>query len=176
MKRVISIYKIFGGFGVLILLNGFVGFGVCWLLLFSEVSIDKVDLLNDSRSQLAYGMILGLQFFFIILFATQNSFIIADNSGITFINPLIPLLRTTLMWIDIDYYLIVEEHARYTTHEAVWLVKDNKLVGRFSSFYYSNYKNIKDQILIKQKRGRYFNPFEQLFIVLRLKGIRDLES
>ena len=173
MKRVISSYKIFGGFGLLILLNGIIGLGTYKLLTSSKISIDKVDLLNDSDAQLAYGIILGLQFLFLLLFATQNRFIIADREGITLINPLIPFLRSTYKWTDFDYYVTVEESSQHATHEAIWLIKDKKLKARFSSFYYSNYDDLIDQVRTTSKGDRDFNPFDQLFILMGLKRVKD---
>lgn len=173
MRRVYSNYKFFGGFGLLILLNGIMGIGTYHLLTKSKINLDRVDLLNDSRAQGAYLLIIGLQLLFLTLFATQNRFIIADRDGITFINPLIPILRKTLRWTDFDYFMTVEETSRYDTHEAVWFVKNGKLAARFSSFYYSNYDELLGQVSTKEKRSRYFNPLDQLFILLKLKKIKN---
>ncbi|CAN5353533.1 hypothetical protein BH09BAC3_BH09BAC3_09150 [soil metagenome] len=95
MKGVYSFYKLFGGFGLLLCLNGLIGFATYKLLMFSRISIDRVDLWNDSGAQFAYGIIIGLQLLFLLLFSTQNRFIIADTVGITFFNPLLPFLRKT---------------------------------------------------------------------------------
>ncbi len=51
-----------------------------------------------------------------------------------------------------DSYILVDERSRHTTHEAVWLVKNEKLKGRFSSFYYTNYPELKAKI--KTKGGK----------------------
>jgi len=97
MNRVTSRYKIFGGFGLLILLNAVIGLGTYKLLTSSKISIDKVDLWHDANAQYAYAIIIGLQFLLLLLFATQNRFISADTRGITFINPLLPFLRKTTL-------------------------------------------------------------------------------
>jgi hypothetical protein len=172
MNRVTSRYKIFGGFGLLILLNAVIGLGTYKLLTSSKISIDKVDLWHDANAQYAYAIIIGLQFLLLLLFATQNRFISADTRGITFINPLLPFLRKTTLWTDFDYYISVEEQSKHTTYEAVWLVKNDKLSARFSSFYYSNYNELKKQIRAEKGKNRYFNPIEQFLILLGLRKIK----
>jgi hypothetical protein len=169
MRRVTSSYKIFGGFGLFILLNGLIGIGTYKLL----TTLDMADLLNNSNTQKVYAFVLGLQLLFLTLFSTQNRFIIADNDGITFINPLIPFLRATYRWTDFDYYVTVDESSQHSTHEAVWLIKDKRLKARFSSFYYSNYDDLIDQVRTTSKGDRYFNPFDQLFILMGLKGVKE---
>ncbi|MFD3002598.1 hypothetical protein ACFS7Z_19665 [Pontibacter toksunensis] len=172
MKKVYSKYKFFGGFGLLIGLNLLIGFASFKLLTASKISIEHVDLLNDSDARFAYTIIIGLNLLFLLLFITQSRFIIVNTIGITFINPLLPLLRKTRSWSDFDYYITVDENSRYSTYEAVWLIKDGKLKGRFSSYYYSNYYEIKSQIKTRRGGKKYFNPFSQFFIILGMKRIK----
>jgi hypothetical protein len=169
MRRVISHYKLFGGFGLFILLNGLIGIGTFKLL----TKLDWTDLINNSNTQAVYAFVIGLQILFLWLFSTQNRFIIADNDGITFINPLLPVLRSKYRWTDFDYYLTVEESSSYSTHEAVWLIKDKRLKARFSSFYYSNFEDILDQVRTTSKSGRYLNPLDQFLILMGLKGVKE---
>lgn len=173
MDKVYSKYKLLGGFGLLISLNLLIGFGIYMLLTASNLSIDKVDIINDSVARNAYIVIFGFQILMLLLFITQSQFIISDKNGITFINPLFPILRKTRNWTDFDYFITVDENSKYSTHEAVWLIKDDKIKGRFSSFYYTNYDEIKNQIKVTGKGKRYFNPFGQLFALLRVKKIKN---
>ncbi|KIA82311.1 hypothetical protein [Kaistella jeonii] len=173
MTKVYSKYKIIGGFGLLLGLNILIGFGTFKLLISSKISYDKVDLINDKNALFAYSVIIGLNLLFLLLLATQSKFVIADNSGITFINPLIPILRNSKQWTDFDYYILVEEHSRYETHEAVWLIKDEKIKGRFSSFYYANYTDLKKQIKTKGLGKKNYGQFVQLFALLGLKRIKN---
>ncbi|MEJ1238433.1 hypothetical protein WBG78_09900 [Chryseolinea sp. T2] len=173
MKRVCSNYKLFGGFGLLIALNGIIGFGAYKLLTSSNISIDKVDLLNDNDARFTYAVILGLLTLFLVLFITQNRFIIASREEIVFINPLIPFLRKKYKWTDFDYYVTVDESSRHASHEAVWLIKNGKLEARFSSFYYSNYDDLLGQISTRNEGGKDFSVFDQLLILLRLKRVKD---
>ena len=173
MTKVYSKYKILGGFGLLLGLNVLIGFGTFKLLTSSKISYDKVDLLNDDNALFAYSIIIGLNLLFLILLATQSKFVIADNNGITFINPIIPILRKTKQWTDFDYFILVEEASRYDTHEAVWLIKDERIKGRFSSFYYTNYTDLKKQIKIKGHGRKHYGPFEQLFALLGLMKIKN---
>lgn len=173
MTKVYSKYKIIGGFGLLLSLNILLGFGTYKLLTSSKISYEKVDLINDNSALFAYSVIIGLNLLFLILLATQSKFVIADKYGITFINPIIPFLRKSNQWTDFDYYILVDEDSRYETHEAVWLIKDKKIKGRFSSFYYTNYQDLKKQIKTKGHGKRHYGPFEQLFALLGLKGIKN---
>jgi len=173
IKRVYSHYKIFGGFGLLLVLTGAVGFGLFKLLTSSKISIDKVDLLHDQNAFLTYSFVFALFVLFLVLFTTQNRFIIADREKIVLVNPLIPFLRKTYEWADFDYYVTVDEYSQYSTHEAVWLVKNGRLKVRFSSFYYSNYEDLLNQVGTTSISGKYFGPFDQLFILLGLKKIAD---
>ncbi|WP_417603540.1 hypothetical protein [Owenweeksia hongkongensis] len=173
MNKTYARYKIFGGFGLLVGLNILIGLGTFKLLTASKVSYDTVDLINDSNAQFAYSLLIGLNLLFLLLFMTQSKFIITDSSGITFINPLVPLIRSKKYWTDFDYFILVDEDSKYSTHEAVWFIKDEKIKGRFSSFYYSNYQDLKQQIKIKGKGKRNFGPFGQLFGLLGIKKIKN---
>lgn len=173
MTKVYSKYKILGGFGLLLGLNILIGFGTFKLLTSSKINYDKVDFLNDDNALFAYSVIIGLNLLFLILLATQSKFVIADNNGITFINPIIPILRKTKQWTDFDYFILVEEASRYDTHEAVWLIKDERIKGRFSSFYYTNYIDLKKQIKTKGKGRKHYGPFEQLFALTGLMKIKN---
>jgi len=173
MSKVYSKYKILGGFGLLLGLNILIGFGTFKLLTSSNISYDKIDLMNDNNALFSYSVIIGLNLLFLILFATQSKFIITDNNGITFINPLFPILRIANQWTDFDYFILVEEASRYDTYEAVWLVKDGRIKARFSSFYYSNYKDLKKQIKTKDHGKKHYGPFKQLFVVLGLHRIKN---
>ncbi|MBK7375586.1 MAG: hypothetical protein WAT16_00815 [Saprospiraceae bacterium] len=168
-----SKYKIFGGFGLIVGLNLLIGFGTYRLLTASKISINKVDLLNDSEARIAYAILFGILFLFLLLFMTQCKRIIADKDGITFINPLLPFLRYKNNWTDFDYFITVDEDSKYSKHEAIWFIKNEKISKRISSFYYSNYFDLLNQVKSKAKGKRYFDPFSQLFALLRLKKIRE---
>ncbi len=139
----------------------------------SKVSYDEVDLINDSGALFAYSAIIGLNLLFLLLLMTQSKFVITDSNGITFINPLLPIFRQKRNWNEFDYFILVEENSRYSTSEAVWLIKDGKVKGRFSSFYYSNYQDLKGQIKTRGKGKKSFSPLGQLFVLMGLKKIKD---
>ncbi|TAE42730.1 MAG: hypothetical protein EAY66_00395 [Sphingobacteriales bacterium] len=173
MTKIYSRYKFFGGFGLLVGLNLLIGFATFKLLTASQVSYDKVDLFNDNKALFAYSIIVGLNLLFLILLGTQCKFLVADTNGITFINPIIPIIRKTKQWTDFDYYILVDEDSRYDTHEAVWLIKDERITGRLSSFYYTNYADLKKQIKTKGLGKKHYGPFGQLFALLGLKRIKN---
>lgn len=171
MNKTYSRYKIFGGFGLLLALNGLAGFLTFKVLTASEVSIDKVDLFDDTSALIAYSAIIGLNILFLLRFVTQCKFVITDSSGITFINPLIPIFRKKYRWTDFDYFILVDEYSRYSAHEAVWLIKNKRIKRRFSSFYYSNYHDLRQQINTREKRNKNFSRLGQLLALMRLKRV-----
>ena len=84
-----------------------------------------------------------------------------------------PFLRRFKQWTDFDYYILVDETSSYNTHEAVWLIKDEKIKERFSSFYYRNYTDMKKQIKTKGHGKKHFGQFEQFFAILGVKKIKN---
>ena len=170
--RVKSKYKFLGGFGLLVALNLIILFGILLLATSSKISLDKISLLNDKSALIAYAMLLVILLLFILLLVTQCERIIIEENGITFINPLFPFIRRTKQWNHFDYYITVDEDSRYSTYEAIWLVKNSKINERISSFYYMNYSDILSQVKVQGKGKKYFNPIIQLLSLLRLKRIK----
>lgn len=131
MRKVYSQYKFFGGFGLLIALNALAGLGTYKLIFDSNINYRVVDLINDSDAQYAYLVIIGLQILFLVLFSTQNKFIISDQNEITFVNPLLPFIQRKKTWDSYDYWVTVDESSQGGTYEAVWLIKNGRIKGRF---------------------------------------------
>jgi hypothetical protein len=173
MTRIYSKYKFFGGFGLLVGLNLLIGFCAFKLMTTSNLSYDKVDFLYDPKVLIAYSIIVGIFLLFMALFTTQCRYIIADKDGILFVNPIIPFFRTHKLWTDFDFYILVDESSRGGTHEAVWFIKNKKVRCRFSSFYYTNYIELKEQIRTEGKGKRYYGPFSQLFGLFGLIKIKN---
>jgi hypothetical protein len=172
MDKVYAKYKIFSALGIIIVINLMIGFGLYKLLFDSKFSVDSVDLLNDVVARIMYIIVIGFQTLFLILFMTQCRYIIRDQDKITIINPLIPFLRKNINWTEFDYFVLVDEYTRYSTKEAVWIISNEKIKVRFSSAYYSNYKDLKEQIKSVNKGKLQLNQFEQLFALLGLKKIK----
>lgn len=169
MKRVTSSYKLRGGFGQLIYLNGLAGvLAGIWFTI-----IDFVDLMNSTSAQVASVCAVGLNLAFLTCFATQCRSIVVDEEGITFINPLFPLLRSRYQWTYFDYCVTVEEYSRYETHAAIWFVKDDRINKRISSYYYSNYLDMIEQVKTEYKGERSYSRFAQELIWLRLRGVAE---
>jgi hypothetical protein len=165
-----SKYKIFGGFGLTLGLNSMIAF----FIYKGIINGPKIQLSNTDtwlhNSNLTMVLIsFGIQVLFLLLFMSQNKYLIIDDKGITFINPLLPFLRTKRTWDYYDECRTVIEHSQHNTHEAIWFIKDNKLKTRVSSFYYRNYKEIKRNLGIKKCRRLNINPFKQLFVIVGWK-------
>jgi|ERR1700757_1157569 len=171
-NKVYSHYKILGGFGLMLVLNIVTWFGTYKLLNNTAINFSITNLLNDSENRIGYLGMFGLDLLFLFLLVTQCRFIIADNNKITFINPLLPFLRHTEKWNYFDYYILVDETSKNTTHEAVWLVKNGRIKGRFSSFYYTNYNDLVSQVNVRGYGKKHFSSIAQLFILMGLKKIK----
>jgi len=163
-------YKLFGGFGLTLLLNVPIGFFIYKVI----INGPKIQLINietwiNNENFWMVIISLGIQILFLLLFMTQNKYLILDDYGITFVNPLLPFFQKTRKWDYYSEYRRVIEHSQYNTHEAIWLIKDNKLKNRISSFYYQNYKDIKKGIKIEYSGRLRINPFKQLFVIFGMR-------
>ena len=173
MKKIKSRYRLFGGFGVLLGINLLVLFFTFQLVTGSKINYQTVDLYNDKNAQYAYGILLSINVLFLSLFSSQLKYIIITNESITFVNPLLPFFRKTYKWTDFDYFMLTEEDSRYSTYEAVWFIKNDKLKRRFSSFYYSNYQDLKRQIRTQKRSKIEYSQLSQLFILLRIQKVNN---
>lgn len=164
-----STYKIFGGFGLMLLLNLLSAF-IVWVVIKKLATISfNTNIWNDNGILFAITFSSILEGTFLALFMTQCRYIVVDNEKITFINPLFPFIKKTKRWSDYSYYQTIEEYSRWGTYEAVWLIKDNKLKDRISSFYYSNYETLRREIKRDYKGVLSLTPFEQLWCLFGLR-------
>ena len=79
------------------------------------------------------------------------------------------LLSSIIKTVDIknyDYYKIVQEESENGSFEAVWLIKDKKLVDSFSTYQYSNYGDLKTALDLKNKGHLELSPMKQLWCKL----------
>jgi len=174
VPKTYSFYKIFGGFGLLLAVNAFLGF-----LTFAVVrdlmdsggllQLLQVDFWLTSPKRKAVFFGLGMQVAALLFFCSQNKFIVVTPQQITFINPLLPFLRTTRQWSDYDYYVTVLEAARGGPHEAAWLIKNGRIKNRISNFYYSNYSSLEQRLGCRFAGKLDIGPFRQLLCLLGLK-------
>jgi hypothetical protein len=64
------------------------------------------------------------------------------------------------------------EQSRGGAYEAIWLIKNNKVKARISSFYYLNYSVLKDSLNVVNRGERNTNPFIQLLYLLGLLKVK----
>ena len=171
MTTTTSKYKYWGGFGKLLFLNLITCYVTYTLLFNSKFSIDIIDIINNGKAIQAYLIIIFCQFLFILFFLTQCRKIEVDDEKINFINPILPFLCRKIYWKEIEYCTTVYENPGYNTCEALWIVKDNKLVARFSSYYYSNYSELKNKIRCQIIVKPYIDYFSRLLINLGIMKI-----
>lgn len=173
MTQLKSRYRIWGGFGLLLLATAMISWVSVHLLFYSDVALDQVNLIVDPDARLAYGVILGLNLFFLHRLKAECSIIKIGQDIILFINPFLPFIRKRIHWSEIDYYILVDEKSRYRDHEAVWLIRNQRIHGRFSSLFYSNYQELKQQIPAPSKGKKKLGLINQIGLLL---GWKTLEA
>jgi hypothetical protein len=169
MSNITSKYKLFGGLLLLSFIN------IIWFTITYKIIMK----LNEKITDVSYkwetmdftisGFVILLQLLFLFLLMKECRFIKVDNEKIIFINPVLPFLRKTKYFNEYDYKQTVREYSRGGYYEAVWLIKNGKLKDRISSFYYSNYSEIKDSINVNNRGRLKINEFKQLGCLLGMK-------
>ncbi len=170
MKEITSSYKILF-FGLFLLMTIVATFLSYYILFNSPINLFEVDLWGDGDARVAYFVILGLNGFMIHRFIKECAFIRIEKKHLYLSNPIFPFLRKRISWSELDFFITVDEQSRYRTNEAIWIIKDGKIIKRFSSLFYSNYKELKKNIPIKNKGKRPYHFFDQLIILLGFKKI-----
>lgn len=157
-----SEYKFFGGFGLLLGFNILIATSPWTIFSKYRAFIFASEAWQYNIPQTVLPVFLGFLGIFVLLMMTQCKYIIISNEGITYINPLLPFLRKKREWTDYDYFQIVQENATDGPREALWLIKDDILKDRISSFYYTNYLQIKQEIKIKNRGLIEISQYRQL--------------
>jgi hypothetical protein len=170
-NQIKSKYKLFGGFGLLLLIQIFLITCIIFLLL-NSTKINSNGL-SFSKNAAPVLLLLGAVFFiFLLVIATECRRMILDNEGITFINPFFPFLKYKIDWNYFDYFITTDEHNEYDSHNAIWFIKNGKIKKRISSYYYLNYSEILKGIKTKNNGKRDFDIFFQFLAILRIIKIK----
>src|SRR5690606_18408217 len=82
--------------------------------------------------------------------------------NISFQSYLFPSRVKVMNWKAYDFYYTICEESEHGSYEAVWLVKHGKLVDSFSSFKYSNYKELKSKLDLEDRGILELPPLKQL--------------
>ncbi len=146
--------RILGGVGLLLFIHLLLGF-----LNYIFVSGVVMD------DQFMVGMtvaFLVIQFLLLLLFMNECKLIFIREDKIDFRNPILPFLKKTYDWTDFDYFITADESRKHGSNDAVWLVKDEKLIVRFSSAYYSNYDKLKANLKLENRGNIHADFFSQV--------------
>ena len=160
--KIRSKYKYFGGVGLIIGLNVYIAYSLWLFAPKAHISLFSIESWQNEITRIAMFFFLGIQAIFLWLFISQCKFIIVSDKGITFVNPVLPFLRKTRLWREYDCFQTVIEGTLWARHESVWLIKDNVLKERFSSFYYTNYSEIKHGIKAENRGELKLGQYRQL--------------
>ncbi|PWJ43104.1 hypothetical protein [Sediminitomix flava] len=140
------------------------------LLLSTKLFIDSVQVLKSGFAFQEVCMIifsLLISYTFLRYFIILNTKIKIDQEAILFKS----FTRHRVYKLEeIDFCIVTEEYARYhVAYETIYLVKDNLIVERISSFDYKNYDQIKDTLAMIPQEYLYINSLKQAVIIV---GIR----
>lgn len=160
--KIISKYKYFGGAGLIIGLNLYIGYSLWTLAPKAHISLFSTESWQNEATRTAMFFFLGIQALFLWLFISQCKIIIITDEGIKFINPILPFISKTRNWSEYDSFQTVSEGSLWSKHESVWLIKDNVLKERISSFYYTNYSTIKAGIKTADQGELIISQYRQL--------------
>lgn len=176
MKRLESKYRLLGGFGILIVLC-LVALGGVVVSCVNNHQNDGTGLFTlENGESGACFLALSILVMALILLSTQCRYIVMDESGISFANPIFPFFRRHYPWEYFDGFVTTGESLRYRPEkiEATWLLRNHKVSRRISSYYYSNYDELINNLKINNLGKRNFNMIEQALAALRILRIRDL--
>ncbi len=72
---------------------------------------------------------------------------------------------------DLEYFFEKQEFAKHRKYSALFLVKENKIIERISSFDYSNYEELKSKITLSEYKNTevYFYDLVKILIGLNPK-------
>ncbi len=111
------------------------------------------------------GLVIGY-ILFLLFVLSQIKIIKLNSDSITSIIPVFTFLHKVHSWKENDFYITIDEYSRAGTHEAVWIIRNEKVIQRFSSFYYSNYKELKNNLQIEYKGKTDIGAYRQVYYLL----------
>lgn len=92
--------------------------------------------------------------------------IVIEKDKIIFKNPIFPFLKKERDFSYYDFSKVVDEKSKTNYYEALWLFKKGKLENRISSFYYSNYAELKIELKVQHEGKLEINGFKQIYYIL----------
>jgi len=112
--------------------------------------------------------LLGVLFFIWTFFYKIHTKIIITKEDITFQKI---FNSKKYNFNDLEYFFEKQELAKHRKYNALFLVKENKIIERISSFDYSNYEELKSKITISESRDTevYFYDLIKVLIGLNPK-------
>ena len=122
------------------------------------------------------GIILAptLELFFLYFFFSHLKEIRIVHDSISFSNPLISAICTSVLWKEYDSCYTIQEYTDYKNYEAIWLIKDNRIKNRISSFYYNNYTELKSALKIEINGEIKMSPLNQSLCILMKKKVKNI--
>ena len=165
MTVVKSKFKKSGTYGILIFLNIAIASLISALILWIG-SNNKPDL---TTILIAAISLISIQIILLLLFFSHCKIITITKEGISFANPVLRNLTECYSWYDFDNFILVREETEHSEVEAIWLMKNNKLVKRISSGVYLNYSDLKRNLKMSSRGFSVISPTLQAKAILGFK-------
>lgn len=159
-----SKFKKSGPYGILIFLN----IGIASLILALLLWIGSNNQPDLTTIIIAAISLFSVQTILLLLFFSYCKVISITEEGISFGNPVIKYLTKSYSWRDFDNFILVHEETEHSEIEAIWLMKNNKLVKRISSGIYLNYEDLKRSLKISRGGFNVISPITQTRAILGL--------
>lgn len=167
IKTISSEFK-FGTILLLLLINSLSGILFWVLFVKGKINPLSIDFWKNESLLIAGTAILFLEMVALFLLL-QVKTITIEKDKIIFRRLIFPFLKKEREFSYYDYSKLIDEASKNNTYEALWLIKNEKLEDRISSFYFSNYGKLKFEIKVKNKGKLNINPFKQLFCQMGMK-------
>lgn len=154
-QKIKSKFKIFGGFGVIMFISLALTF--CAILYLNLVWEE-----DPGEDVTIFWLIICAWLLALLWLGSQTRRIKVYQDRIIFYNLFFPFLRKTKYFDDYDYQITIQESSQYNSYDAIWLVENQRLQRRISSFYYKNYMEIKGAIKVKNGGRKKFDAITQI--------------
>ena len=131
------------------------------LLFFASPNIIQPKFWNDWQSIFIFIVSIGILCFGCLPLLKMN-IIRIETQHIVFQKHLLTSNTREVSLKDYDYYKIVHEESENGIFEAVWLIKDGKLMDSFSTYHYSNYRELEAALNLRYEGLLELSPIKQL--------------
>lgn len=172
-KTIYSIPKVFGGFGLTIILNLFLGFLTYKLLFDSKIHIFDPDSWMNKDSLVPLIFVIFLELLVLKLLFNDNRLIIVKEDRIIFISWCLPIFFKIRNKSSYQGCAFDTERDKYgNVHRIMYFIEDDMIADRISSFYYSNYDELVHNLGLNKVTQRKVSYWKKIFFSMTGVSVR----